>query len=163
MPVSNRTLAPGTVLVSKYRGRTVRCEVVETPDGVRYRFEGKDYKSPSSAGRAVTGRVSCDGWTFWSLEGGEQPAATPEPQPAKPKATKAKPAPAAAPKRFVQIKPTRKQDGCQEGERRWFCSACMAGFCLPKGQTPETCPEGHPREVEDELASPEGDAEKAEA
>jgi hypothetical protein len=55
----------------------------------------------------------------------------------------------------------RKQEGCPEGETRWFCSACMKGFCRPAGETPQACPEGHAREVVDDLASPEGDREGA--
>jgi hypothetical protein len=37
----------------------------------------------------------------------------------------------------------------------------MKGFCRPAGETPQVCPEGHAREVEDDLASPEGDREGA--
>ena len=50
-------------------------------------------------------------------------------------------------------------EGCPNGEVAWFCSACMASFCLPQGETPAACPEGHLREVADELASPAGDKE----
>src|SRR5487761_2604865 len=71
------------------------------------------------------------------------------------------PATAAGARSLVQIKKRRKQDGCPDGEVAFFCSACMASFCLPKGETPEVCPQGHPREVADDLASPAGDREAA--
>ena len=40
-----------------------------------------------------------------------------------------------------------------EGQARWFCSACMAGFFHDLDATPEACPQGHPREVADEFAT----------
>jgi hypothetical protein len=42
---------------------------VQTDDGLRYRLQnGKEFTSPSSAGREVTGGVAVNGWRFWSLE-----------------------------------------------------------------------------------------------
>jgi hypothetical protein len=47
--------------------------VVETAEGVRYRLDdGTEHRSPSSAGKAVTGGA-CNGWVFWSVEGTEKP------------------------------------------------------------------------------------------
>ena len=37
-------------------------------------------------------------------------------------------------------------------------AAAMAAFCAPKGHVPSACPQGHPREATDDLASPAGDA-----
>ena len=54
--------------------------------------------------------------------------------------------------KFKQVKRNPNQKGVAEGQVRWFCSACMKGFQFAEGETPEACPEGHPREVEDELA-----------
>ena len=64
-------LEPGTVLVAKYKGAEHRAEVVIGAEGkTRYRLEdGREFKSPSSAGSAVMGGVACNGWRFWSLQG----------------------------------------------------------------------------------------------
>ena len=69
MPIENRNLAAGTRLVARYKKEDRTCEVVETADGLRYRLDdGTEHKSPSSAGKAVTGGA-CNGWVFWSIEG----------------------------------------------------------------------------------------------
>jgi hypothetical protein len=69
MPIENRDLQAGTRLVARHKKQEHVCEVVQTDDGLRYRVDGKDFNSPSSAGRAVTGGVAVNGWKFWSLEG----------------------------------------------------------------------------------------------
>ena len=68
MPIADRNLSVGTRLVGRYKGTTYRAEVVQTEDGLRYRLEdGREFKSPSSAGSAVMSGVSCNGWRFWSV------------------------------------------------------------------------------------------------
>jgi len=68
MPIADRNLSPGTALVARYQGTTYRAELVQTEAGLRYRLEdGREFKSPSSAGSAVMGGKSCNGWVFWSL------------------------------------------------------------------------------------------------
>jgi hypothetical protein len=69
MPIENRNLRAGMVLVAKYKGQQHKAEVVKTKEGLRYKLKGKEYGSPSAAGSAVTGRKTCDGWEFWSVEG----------------------------------------------------------------------------------------------
>ena len=64
-------LATGTEFVAKYKGTEHRCEVVTGEDGKR-RFrlaDGREFKSPSSAGSAVMGGTACNGWRFWSVAG----------------------------------------------------------------------------------------------
>jgi hypothetical protein len=106
--------------------------------------------------------VACNGWRFWTVAG-EEPVTPPTNGDKPAKAPKAKKATPASPggRKSVQVRKMRKQEGCAEGETRWFCSACMKGFCRPAGETPQACPEGHLREVVDDLASPEGDREGA--
>ena len=158
MPISNRELPVGTTLTATYKKRAYTCSVIETPEGKRYRSpEGKEYKSPSAAGSAITG-LSCNGWAFWSraAEDARAEAETAhEPKAAVPtvKAPKTK--------LLVQVKKARKQDGAPEGMVSWFCSACQDGFQLAKNETPKACPEGHPRQVEDELEPPAGLTEAA--
>jgi len=119
MTIEDRNLAIGTKLVARYKGKDYTAEVVETEEGLRYRLEnGKEFKSPSSAGSAVMGGSACNGWRFWSLEGQEP----------KPKA-KAKEAQSTDFRRIP-------------GGRAW-CNGCAAAFKVEAGTTPTVCPEGH--------------------
>ena len=73
MSIEDRNLAVGTKLVARYKGQEYTAEVVKTEEGVRYRLEdGREFKSPSSAGSAVMGGSACNGWRFWSLAGSEE-------------------------------------------------------------------------------------------
>ncbi len=85
MPIENRDLAAGTRLVARYKGQEHVLEVVQTEGGLRYRLaDGREFKSPSSAGKAVTGGA-CNGWVFWSVEGTEKPKREPKAEADKPK------------------------------------------------------------------------------
>jgi hypothetical protein len=59
--------------VARHKKQHFVCEVVQTDAGVGYRVGDKDFTSPSSAGRDVTGGVAVNGWRFWSLEGALKP------------------------------------------------------------------------------------------
>ena len=69
MPIENRNLEPGTKLVATYKKETYRAEVVAGEgEKVLYRLgDGREFKSPSAAGTAITSK-SCNGWAFWSLD-----------------------------------------------------------------------------------------------
>ncbi len=87
MPIENRRLEPGTKLVAKYKGKAHTAEVIAAKDGaVRYRLaDGREFASPSAAGKAVMGGVACNGWRFWSVAGaGAKPSDGPEPGPSRP-------------------------------------------------------------------------------
>lgn len=77
MPIEDRNLKPGTNLVGRYHKQNFTCEVGEGEGGkLRYRLaDGREFKSPSAAGMAITGHA-CDGWVFWSME--KTTAAPPE-------------------------------------------------------------------------------------
>ena len=64
-------LEPETKLVARYKGAEHTAEVVAGEDGeVRYRLaDGREFTSPSAAGRAVMGGTACNGWRFWSVAG----------------------------------------------------------------------------------------------
>ncbi len=66
--IEDRKLKPGTKLVAKYKGREHRAEVVVGKDSkLCYRLaDGREFASPSGAGSAVMGGISCNGWRFWS-------------------------------------------------------------------------------------------------
>jgi hypothetical protein len=122
MSIKDRDLKPGTTLVARYKKQEHTAEVVKTEDGIRYRLpDGREFKSPSSAGSAVMGGNACNGWRFWSIAGEEQTKA-----PKKPRKASAK-------KQTFE----RLEDG------RYFCNACMEPFTAPNGVEPIGCPQGH--------------------
>jgi len=141
--LENRNLEAGTRLVARYKGQTYTAEVVQTEEGLRYRLEdGREFKSPSAAGSAVMGGVACNGWRFWSLEGQE-------PAPKEPKAKgKGK-----GKGKFRTIKKLPNQQGLEEGQVRYWCSACQKSFLVEDGQEPEACPEGHSAQDPEEPAA----------
>jgi hypothetical protein len=63
MTIENRLLEAGTKLEGSHKKTTYRCEVVSTPEGeTRYRLEdGRLFKSPSSAAKAVMNGISANG------------------------------------------------------------------------------------------------------
>ena len=127
MAIEDRNLAIGTKLVARYKGKEYAAEVVKTEEGVRYRLEdGREFKSPSSAGSAVMGGSACNGWRFWSVAGSEES----KPKKVAKKAAKGKSNPG---------------NGLIErmGDGRYFCSACQEAFEAPKGVEPQGCPKGH--------------------
>ena len=130
MSIEDRNLAVGTKLVARYKGQEYMAEVVETEEGVRYRLEdGREFKSPSSAGSAVMGGSACNGWRFWSLAASEE---------ARPKKTSKKAAQENGNPGNGLIR--RMDDG------RYFCSACQEPFDAPVGVEPQGCPKGHTSE-----------------
>jgi hypothetical protein len=136
MPIENRDLAAGTRLVVRHKKQEHTCEVVKTKDGLRYRLkDGKEFNSPSSAGRAVTGGVAVNGWRFWSLEGDlkERKAK------ADPKAAKKAPAKKAA--KRVAKKAAKKaakkkvaRAAAAKGDK-YGCGACGETFPTMKSAT----------------------------
>ena len=127
MSIEDRNLKDGTKLVARYKGEEQTAEVVETEEGIRYRLEdGREFKSPSSAGSAVMGGSACNGWRFWSLAGSEEA----KPKKAAKMSGKGKSNPGNG---LIE----RMEDG------RFFCSACMEPFEAPEGVEPQGCPQGH--------------------
>ncbi len=127
MSIENRDLKAGTKLVARYKGKEYTAEVVKTEEGLRYRLEdGREFKSPSSAGSAVMGGSACNGWRFWSLAGSEEA----KPKKAAKKSGKRKSNPGNG---LIE----RMEDG------RFFCSACQEPFEAPEGVEPQGCPKGH--------------------
>ena len=79
MTIKDRNLTPGTKLIARYKKEEHRAEVIGGEDGKPiYRLsDGKEFKSPSSAGTAITGKA-CNGWAFWSVETTEEQASKEE-------------------------------------------------------------------------------------
>ncbi len=134
MPIENREIAAGTVLVARYKKADRTCEVVETPDGLRYRLDdGTEHKSPSSAGKAAMGAVACNGWVFWSVQGTEPaPRTSKAEKPAKAK-TPAKAKAGKKPK--AAKKPKGKAMRAAASGDSYGCGACGATFPTMKAAT----------------------------
>ncbi len=136
MSIQNRNLKAGTKLAARYKGKDCSAEVVKTKEGLRYRLpDGREFKSPSSAGSAVMGGNACNGWKFWTLA--DEAAKEREPK---------KPGRKPATKTVVEQLPD--QSGIPDGQVRYFCSACTDSFDVPASVRPIGCPQGHgPGEV----------------
>jgi hypothetical protein len=131
VPIDNRDLAAGTKISARYKGKTHTCEVVQTDEGIAYRLDGKDYNSPSSAGRAVTGGVAVNGWRFWSLDGDLKPARAktePKSKTTKRAPAKKKPAKKAAAKKGKPARAASKGD-------QYGCGVCGESFTTLKAAT----------------------------
>ena len=136
MPIENRELAAGTRLVARYKKQDRTCEVVETPDGPRYRLDdGTEHRSPSSAGKAAMDGVACNGWRFWSIEGTE-----PKPKAEKPAKEKNEPAakkPAKTTPKKAKAKGAKKPKAANPGDLglAYGCGVCAEMFATLKKAT----------------------------
>jgi DNA-directed RNA polymerase subunit M/transcription elongation factor TFIIS len=156
MPIENRNLTPGTKLIGKYHKQTYHADVIEGEDKkLKYKLEdGREFKSPSGAGMAVTGHP-CDGWKFWNVETPEtanleeenedQPESTAEAvvENAQPAVTEVAEEPSTAEKKAKIIYRLPNQKGVPEGKTRWYCKECGESFLVDAGILPKTCPAGH--------------------
>ena len=120
--IEDRDLKAGTKLAARFKGKTYFAEVVETEDGIRYRYEDNNYKSLSSAGKAITSG-SINGWRFWSLadKDGEPDDRTKVKETAKTSKT------------VVQIRKIPNQKGVPDGQVKYHCSACQKSFLAVEG------------------------------
>ncbi len=169
MPIEDRNLKPGTHLVARYHKQSYSCDVVEGEGGkLRYRLaDGREFKSPSAAGMAITGHA-CDGWVFWSVQTTETAPAPDAEQTEAPTEPMTESAPnaemlantdagATGPETSPVTIPTAEesapakkrifrlpnQKGVPEGQARWYCHDCGKSFLAATGQTPKACPAGH--------------------
>lgn len=141
MSIEDRNLKTGTKLVATYKKQEFTCTVKGTKDGLRFVLDdGREFKSPSSAGSAVMDGSACNGWRFWTPASGSAKIG-----PKGDAKTKAKKAPARK-KAHPAFAPMDDQTGATEGNVRYFCSACMDAFDAPDGVQPTGCPDGHPAE-----------------
>jgi hypothetical protein len=146
MPIENRNLTVGTKLIGKYHKQDYHCELVEGEDKkLKFRLEdGREFKSPSGAGMAVTGHA-CDGWKFWSVETTETAPTVTAPKetlPEQPAENTATPQTSASPKRRIIFR-APNQKGIPSGQTRWYCKDCSQSFLVEMGTIPDTCPQGH--------------------
>jgi len=139
MAIADRDLKVGTKLVATYKKQAHHAQVVEGEGGkLRYRLEdGREFKSLSAAGTAVTGK-SCNGWTFWSVEEAYDWAEVTD----KVEKTEQSEAsePALEPTAFRRVP---NQRGVPEGHVRLYCDSCAKSFSAPTCSNPVSCPAGH--------------------
>ena len=156
MPIHDRNLKAVTKLIGKYHKQAHTCDVVEVEGKLRFRLEdGREFKSTSAAGMAITGHP-CDGWVFWSVETPSEALTTEvkqEPSPKEP--TEQNPqtqepksrgtgelaqTPEQTTSNFFQME---WQKAVPKGQTRWHCNVCNKHFLAPTSETPESCPQGH--------------------
>lgn len=167
MTIKDRNLKPGTQLIAHYHKQPFYCVVVEGEGNkVRYKLsDGRDFKSPSAAGMAITGHA-CDGWVFWSLlqdapaqttetqneastsaadnaQVTDQPTAAAQEQTEAPATTANQAAQEPTPPAKKPFFRNPNQKGVSEGQARWYCQVCKESFFAPQGEIPLACPEGH--------------------
>lgn len=173
MAIENRELAVGTKLAATYKKQRYECDVVETPEGLRYRLmdfakqegggyryavgETADFTTPSGAAHAVMQGMAVNGWRFWSLaeelDKPKAPRATTAPTTARvPRPRKGKaggePTAGEAAQRNVQvITKMESQEGMAAGRVKYWCTACADAFDVPASVTPQGCPKGHAAEA----------------
>ena len=142
MAIENRDLGPGTKLIAKYKKEEYLAEVVAGEEGkVKYRLaDGREFKSPSAAGTAITGKA-CNGWAFWSLVPDSAQTEPQEPESSEGEDSEYTETPEEPPTAGFRRVPNQK--GVEEGQVRLYCDACQKSFTTPIDQQPETCPEGH--------------------
>jgi hypothetical protein len=157
MPTTKSAIEEGLTLVASYKGERHSCEVVEQ-DGRLYFVlaDGRVYRSPSAAGKAITGTAT-NGYRFWSIPE-RAPSGQRQRQQAALKAVAAMTAEeepradgvprangATRPPRLIQR--AKSQKDVPDGLVRYFCSSCMETFEAAdagRGEVPERCPQGHP-------------------
>jgi hypothetical protein len=166
MTIENRNLQPGTRLVGRYHKQQYKCEVVEREGGkLGYRLEdGREFKSPSAAGMAITGH-QCDGWIFWTIDTTPAPAAQKgetdttrtdgataitedkkvggEEQKKEEPAITSTPSKAELPAVKRSFFRTPNQRGVADGQVRWYCPECGKSFLADIGMLLKACPQGH--------------------
>ena len=151
--IEDRNLAVGTKLAATYKKGRYECEVVQTDDGVRYRLaDGRDLKTPSAAGQAITGGA-CNGWRFWSVAESLAPPATPEATskaPRQPRERKRKTEASGGDtteRHVAVIGRLESQENVPDGHVRYWCKACADSFDVAADVTPLACPTGHVAEA----------------
>lgn len=62
--VGERLIRVEDKLIARYKEKNYSATVLQ--DGLQ--VKGKRYRTPSEAGCAITGNITCDGWMFWKRE-----------------------------------------------------------------------------------------------
>jgi hypothetical protein len=154
MAIENRELEAGTKLIAKYKKEEHRAEVVAGEEGkVKYRLaDGREFKSPSSAGTSITGKA-CNGWAFWSIDSGSAQTWPEESENSEATAEDSEETQTPEQTPTAGFRRVPNQKGVEEGQIRLYCDACQKSFTAPAGETAETCPEGHSADAAQQAGS----------
>ena len=140
MPIKNRDLGAGARLVATYKKQTYFCNVEKDGDRTAYVLEdGRRFTSLSAAGSALMDGKAANGWRFWSLFEGDNPAA-PAPTSAEPRHPRGKALSRAARGMIYRLP---NQTGVEAGMARYYCNGCQKSFVVSAEVTPTACPAGH--------------------
>ena len=144
MAIENRNLEAGTKLIAKYKKAEYRAEVIPGEEGkLRFRLaDGREFKSPSSAGTAIT-KKPCNGWAFWSVEPDGTQTEPQEPESSNGQGEDSEETETAEQRPTAGFRRVPNQKGVGEGEVRLYCDACQKSFTARVDQHPDACPEGH--------------------
>ena len=143
----------GDMLTARYGGQVYSCEVVagEKDGDLGYSYNFTTYRSLSGAGKAVTGRISCNGRTFWTIQDGEEriAIAATAPRPRSVPNGNGKQSEAEAEVPVSRGFPLDTETKAPRGEKVLFCARCKKGFSVDAEENPERCPSGHlaPRNI----------------
>jgi hypothetical protein len=134
MAISDRNLTAGTKLWARYKGETYTAEVIEAEGALRYQLsDGREFKSPSAAGTAITGKA-CNGWAFWSVGEPTEPAPKPERPSGARRTMHAVPKPARKPARTRRQKDLPRDGNghalpiVEQVDGTFECANCSASF-----------------------------------
>ena len=144
MAIENRNLEARTKLIAKFKKEEYRAEVIAGKEGkVKYRLaDGKEFKSPSSAGTAITGKA-CNGWAFWSVEPDSSQSETEESENSEELDEGSEGTETVEQPHIAGFRRVANQKGIEEGEVRLYCDSCKKSFTVSAGDPAEQCPEGH--------------------
>ena len=144
MAIENRNLEAGTKLIAKYKKEEHRAEVVAGEEGkVKFRLaDGREFKSTSAAGTAITGKA-CNGWAFWSVDPGDPTGEPEEPDTLDSQVEDSAEPEAVEPPSPAAFRRVPNQKGVGEEEIRLYCEACQKSFTTSANEPVGNCPEGH--------------------
>jgi len=136
MTIEDRNLTAGTKLWSRYKGAVHTAEVVAHADDkgnetIAYKLaDGREFKSPSAAGTAITAKV-CNGWSFWST--GEPTEKAPRTSPTARQGGTVNAVPKPTSRRSRRKEPARNGDGevlpiVEQTDGRFECGECGQNF-----------------------------------
>lgn len=160
--ITDRNLKPGTVLKAKYRGVEHTANVIEKEGRLVFILgSGLEFKSPSAAGKYVTGH-ECAGWNFWSVaspngapvktvevttrhedHGGLECTTTEEVEVSAEAETEAPDTLREAHEPETGTYKFRSQKGAPLGQARWYCFDCSEPFHAPVRTKKAECPLCH--------------------
>jgi hypothetical protein len=133
MAIQDRNLSAGPKLCARYRGQVHTAEVVNQEGKLVYWLsDGREFKSPSAAGTAITGKA-CNGWAVWSTGEATEKAPKPERPAGGKRGVNAVPKPERKPRQRKERDVPRDSNGqvlpiVEQVDGAFECGNCAASF-----------------------------------